>query len=111
MRLDTDGSVDARNNPATPAAPDAVVAGPPAVALHDGCVVKLRAGYDWLERNLDVCSDLHIGHIALATTLSWIEFRQLPSLREQHPKLAKWFDQFESRPSMHKTPLSGETHD
>ena len=80
-------------------------------ALHDGYVDKLRASYDWLERNHDVDSQLHVGHIALATTLGWIEFRQLPSFREQHPKLTKWFDEFEARPSMRKTPLSGETRD
>jgi glutathione S-transferase len=80
-------------------------------ALHDGYVDKLRASYDWLERNIDVDSQLHVGHIALATTLSWIEIRQLPSFREQHPKLTKWFDEFEGRPSMRKTPLSGETRD
>jgi glutathione S-transferase len=80
-------------------------------ALHDGHVHKLGASYDWLERNLDIDSQLHVGHIALATTLSWIEFRQLPSFREQHPKLTQWLDEFEHRPSMRKTPLSGETHD
>ena len=79
--------------------------------LHDGYVDKLRASYDWLERNHDVDSQLHIGHIALGTALSWIEFRQLPSFRERHPKLITWFDEFEARPSMRKTPLSGETCD
>jgi len=80
-------------------------------ALHDGYVDKLRASYDWLERDIDVDSQLHVGHIALATTLSWIEFRQLPSFRDQHPRLITWFDEFEARPSMRKTPLSGETRD
>ena len=80
-------------------------------ALHVGYVAKLRASYDWLERNHDVDSQPHIGHIALATTLSWIEFRQLPSFRERHPKLITWFDEFEGRPSMRKTPLFGETCD
>jgi glutathione S-transferase len=80
-------------------------------ALHDGYVNKLKSSYDWLERNNDFDSQLHIGHIALATTLSWIEFRQLPSFREQHPKLVTWFEEFEARPSMRKTPLSGETRD
>jgi len=79
--------------------------------LHDGYVSKLEASYDWLERNIDVDSHLHVGHIALATTLSWIEFRQLPSFRKRHSGLTKWFDEFEGRPSMYKTPLSGETCD
>jgi glutathione S-transferase len=80
-------------------------------ALRDGCVEKLMASYDWLERNLDVDSPLHVGHIALATTLSWIEFRALSTFRDRRPRLIDWFDQFELRPSMSKTPLSGETHD
>jgi hypothetical protein len=69
------------------------------------------ASYDWLELNLDVDTPLHVGHIALATTLSWIEFRALPTFRNRRPRLVDWFDQFELRPSMRKTPLSGETQD
>jgi glutathione S-transferase len=52
-----------------------------------------------------------VGHIALATALSWLEFRQLPPFRNGRPRLAAWFDEFESRPSMRATPLTGETHD
>ena len=80
-------------------------------ALHDGYVSKLLAGYEWLDRNLDVDSLPHVGHVALATLLSWIEFRQLPSFREHHPELTRWFEEFAARPSMRKTPLSGETCD
>jgi len=79
--------------------------------LRDGYVEKLTASFDWLERELDVDSAVHIGHVALATTLSWLEFRELPSFRPQRPRLAAWFDRFESRPSMRATPLSGETQD
>ena len=79
--------------------------------LRDGHVQKLIAAYDWLERELDVGSPLHVGHIALATSLSWLEFRELPSFRERRPRLVAWFDEFEARPSMRATPLSGETHD
>jgi hypothetical protein len=60
---------------------------------------------------LDVGSPLHVGHIALATSLSWLEFRKLPTFREKRPRLVDWFDEFERRPSMRATPLSGETHD
>ena len=35
-------------------------------ALYDGYVDKLRASYDWLERNLDTDAPLHVGYIALA---------------------------------------------
>jgi glutathione S-transferase len=79
--------------------------------LRDGYVEKLIATYDWLERELDVGSPIHVGHIALATCLSWLEFRELPTFRERRPRLVAWFDEFEARPSMRATPLSGETHD
>jgi glutathione S-transferase len=80
-------------------------------ALRKGYTEKLTASYDWLERELDVASPIHIGHIALATTLGWLEFRALPTFREKHARLTAWFDAFESRPSMRATPMSGETYD
>jgi glutathione S-transferase len=79
--------------------------------LRDGYVAKLVCTYDWLEDELDVDSELHVGHIAVATTLSWLEFRELPDFRERRPRLTQWFDEFSARPSMRATPLSGETHD
>jgi glutathione S-transferase len=79
--------------------------------LRDGFTAKLVASYDWLERELDAGAEVHVGHIALATTLGWLEFRALPSFRPGRPRLAAWFDAFDSRPSMRATPLSGETHD
>jgi glutathione S-transferase len=54
---------------------------------------------------------LHDGHIAVATALDWLEFRELPGFRERRPRLTAWFDEFAARPSMLATPLSGETHD
>jgi glutathione S-transferase len=80
-------------------------------ALRDGYTEKLVAGYDWLEKELDLDAPPHVGHIAVATCLSWLEFRALPSFRGGRPRLARWFDAFESRESMRATPLSGETHD
>src|ERR1700731_304067 len=79
--------------------------------LRDGYVAKLVCSYDWLEEELDVDSQLHVGHIAVGTTLSWLEFRELPDFRERRPRLTRWFDEFCARPSMRATPLSGETHD
>ena len=79
--------------------------------LRDGYIEKLIAGYDWLERELDVSAPLHVGHIALATCLDWLEFRELPDFRAGRPRLTVWFDTFRKRPSMRATPLSGETHD
>lgn len=79
-------------------------------ALADGYGEKVEQTYDWLEQTLNVDAPLDIGHIALATALSWMAFRNLPSFRDRK-KLSVWFDAFEERPSMRATPLSGETHD
>lgn len=79
--------------------------------LSDGYTAKLIASYDWLERELDWAAPLHVGHIALATVLDWIEFRQLPAFRQGRPRLATGLDAFLRRPSMQATPLSGETQD
>lgn len=79
--------------------------------LRDGYIDKLVASYDWLERELDVDSPIHVGHIALATALSWLKFRELPDFRQARPRLMTWFTRFETRASMRATPLSGETHD
>ena len=79
-------------------------------ALRDGYLEKLAASYDWLEKEFDETERTHVGHIALATALSWLEFRDLPTFRPR-PRLTRWFDQFSQRSSMRATPLSGETHD
>jgi glutathione S-transferase len=79
--------------------------------LREGYAQKLIASYEWLEHELDVASPVHVGHIALATCLDWLEFRELPGFRERRPRLAAWFDEFKQRASMRATPLSGETQD
>jgi glutathione S-transferase len=79
--------------------------------LAEGYAEKLVTSYDWLESELDATVPVHVGHIALATALDWIEFRQLPSFRAGRPRLTRWFDDFAERPSMKATPLSGETRD
>jgi len=79
--------------------------------LRDGYTQKLIATYDWLERELDSDAPIHVGHIALATCLSWLEFRELPDFRAGRPRLTEWLDAFAARSSMRATPLSGETHD
>ena len=79
--------------------------------LREGYEQKLVSSYDWLERELDVDAPIHVGHIALATCLDWLEFRQLPGFRPGRPRLSAWFDGFSNRPSMRGTPLSGQTHD
>lgn len=80
-------------------------------ALREGYTGKLVASYDWLESELDTDGPIHVGHIALATVLGWLEFRALPDFRAGRPRLSGWFDVFQARPSMRATPLSGETHD
>jgi glutathione S-transferase len=45
--------------------------------LADGYRRKLMTTYDWLETNIGEHDPLHIGHIAIATTLSWLKFRDL----------------------------------
>jgi glutathione S-transferase len=79
-------------------------------ALRDGYVEKLLASYDWLEQEFESGGTTHVGHIALATTLSWLEFRELPTFRPR-PRLTSWFEQFSNRSSMRATPLWGQTHD
>lgn len=79
--------------------------------LRDGHTQKLLASYDWLEQELDVDGAVHVGHIAVATSLSWLEFRELPGFRNQRPKLTAWYQAFITRPSMLATPLCGETQD
>lgn len=80
-------------------------------ALREGYTQKLVESYDWLERELDTDSPVHVGHIAVATALSWLAFRELPDFRAGRPRLAAWQDGFEQRASMRATPLSGQTHD
>jgi glutathione S-transferase len=77
--------------------------------LREGFATKLDESYAWLDRELD-SDGVHLGHIAMATALDWIEFRDLPSFRS-HKRVSAWFDAFRRRPSMMATPLSGDTHD
>ncbi|WP_322415784.1 glutathione S-transferase [Mesorhizobium huakuii] len=79
-------------------------------ALAQGYRDKIEASYDWIEGALDDEAPLHVGHIALATTLSWMAFRHLPPFRAR-ARLTRWFEAFEKRASMQATPLSGDTHD
>lgn len=80
-------------------------------ALRDGHTAKLLESYRWLEERIDTDAPIHIGHIAVATALDWLEFRGLPSFRDGCPRLSAWLDVFSQRPSMLATPLAGETHD
>jgi glutathione S-transferase len=79
--------------------------------LADGYCEKLLAAYDFIEREADIGAPLNIGQIALATALSWIDFRNLPSFNHGHPRLTNWYERFGHRSSMRATAYSGETHD
>jgi glutathione S-transferase len=52
-----------------------------------------------------------IGDIALATALSWIEFRGVYEFLSGRPRLAAWYQALSARPSMRATGLEGETRD
>jgi glutathione S-transferase len=52
-----------------------------------------------------------IGDIALATALSWVEFRGVYEFLSGRPQLAAWYRAFSARPSMQATGLTGETRD
>jgi len=79
--------------------------------LAEGQAAKLVAAYDFAEYEADLDGPVDLGQIALATALSWLEFRDLPTFRPGRPRLSAWFDAFSRRPSMRATPLSGETQD
>lgn len=85
-------------------------------AMRDGQIEKLVASYDFLERTRAVSArspdlPIDIGEIALATALSWIEFRGLPAFEPDRPRLSAWYRAFVQRPSMLATPLTGSTID
>jgi glutathione S-transferase len=79
--------------------------------LADGYRDKLLTSYDVLERDASLDGAIDIGQIAVATTLSWLVFRELPAFVDGRPRLARWYEAFCRRPSMQATPLSGQTHD
>lgn len=78
--------------------------------LLEGHLQKVIAACDYLEANVPD-ERVDIGDIALATALSWIEFRQVHDFQPGRPRLSAWYRRFCARPSMTATPLSGETID
>jgi glutathione S-transferase len=104
--------------------------------MHDGQIEKIAAACDFLERKLalgglarggesnaarcvapavDSATGFgaapDIGDIALATALSWIEFRGVYPFLKGRPQLGRWYDAISARPSMLATALAGETQD
>lgn len=80
-------------------------------AMREGQLAKIVAACDFLETQIDQGLDPHIGAIALATTLSWIEFREVYAFQPGRPRLSAWYAAFCARPSMRATTLSGDTRD
>lgn len=80
-------------------------------ALAEGLAMKLVESYDHLEQRAELEGPLHIGQIALATALAWLEFRGLPDFADGRPRLAQWYRHFSERASMRATSYEGETHD
>lgn len=85
-------------------------------ALRDGHLRKIAAACDFLEHafaaeDAGAARAPDIGDIAVATALSWIDFREVYAFRTGRPRLAAWYDRFAERPSMRATRLSGATQD
>ena len=66
---------------------------------------KVRRGLDHAEAHLsETGQDLHIGQIALACALGYLDLRFAGRWRESYPKLVAWLGDFESRvPAFAKT--------
>jgi len=74
-------------------------------------MLKITESLDFIESNLEFTDRVTIGEIALATSLSWLEFRELTTITDAHPKLSHWYSAFSNRSSMMCTTLQGDTQD
>ena len=79
--------------------------------LGEGYLQKIIATCDFLEGAIDPEKTLDIGDIALATALSWVEFRRIYDFQPGRPRLASWYRQVNGRASMVATPFEGDTVD
>lgn len=79
--------------------------------LYKGLSDKLISSYHYIEDTVDLNNIPMLAQIALATTLSWLEFRELPPFDKKYPKLIRWYNDFIQRDSMKATTLTGDTHD
>jgi glutathione S-transferase len=79
--------------------------------MRDGQLEKIAAACDFMEKRIDGRPTVDLGDIAVATALSWIEFRGVYDFRHGRPRLARWYEVLSARPSMQATALAGETHD
>lgn len=75
-------------------------------AWYDGQMEKIDSGLDDLENRWieSIGADFHAGSIAVACALGYLDFRfGDKDWRSAHPKLAAWFAEVSTRPSMEKT--------
>lgn len=79
--------------------------------LLEGHFQKVVAACDYLEANVSDDHGVDIGDIALATALSWIEFRHIHDFQLGRPRLSAWYQRFCARPSMMATAFFGDTID
>ena len=75
--------------------------------MAQGYAEKLSASYDWLVIEIGKDAPSHVGHVAVATVLSWLQFRELPAFRLDLQHLSSWFRAFERRASMQGHSLVG----
>lgn len=80
-------------------------------AMRDGQQAKIVAACDYLEAHIGELPAPDLGAIAVATTLSWIDFRHVHDFQAGRPRLTAWYAGFCERPSMLATALSGDTRD
>lgn len=80
-------------------------------SMREGQLQKVIAACDYLEAELGEELPGDVGAIALATTLSWIEFREVYAFQPGRPRLAAWYADFSTRASMRATALHGDTRD
>lgn len=79
--------------------------------LRDGHLQKIEAACDFLDAQVGHEPMVDIGDIALATALSWIEFREVYAFQNGRPRLASWYERISERPSMLATLFAGDTTD
>jgi glutathione S-transferase len=71
----------------------------------NGQGTKVAQGLDMIENDGELLSGpINLGQISIACALGWLEFRKpTGEMRPGRPKLFKWYDEFNRRPSMQAT--------
>lgn len=72
---------------------------------------KIAQACDAAESEVCVQARPDIGDVALATSISWLLFRDVLDCLAGRPALAQWYAWMAQRPGMLATPLAGQTHD